>query len=429
MSEFRINHTETSGVSNTDLLTHTKSLSAYRDHLKAVADTDNFNEPESALRLPDLGAYQNRVRKHVSRLQSELDPSVTIVVGMGGSIRGTKAVYDLSQDSTKKSLLFVDTIAGNTLTKVAEKTAKLADSLDSVAVCVVSKSGTTAETVANAELLEKKLADTFSGDLDLKQVVYITEAGSPLVEDAPEASSVFTIPDQISGRFSVFSAAGVVPLSLVGINIKQFLSGGAEMRSASLSGRPTSDPAAALAGILYEQITGNRKILNQYFFTPQARSLADWSTQAFAESLGKKTDNQGKQVFTGLYPTTSFAPEDLHALFQLQLGGPKNFFSLVIRETDNQRGDLSEEITAGKYQGHTLGDLKSGLAEAMMESFKEAGRPFAEIAFPQFSPVRIGQLMMLEQIIICYLADLLEINAFDQPEVENYKRKLRDKLL
>jgi len=134
-----------------------------------------------------------------------------------------------------------------------------------------------------------------------------------------------------------------------------------------------------------------------------------------------------------MYPTTSIGPDDLHSLFQLQLGGPKSFVSIFIRERNNKQGNLSHQINdefivekLAHLTGRSLGDVRSAFGQAVTDSFAEANRPFIDITVPQLNLERTGQFLLLEQTVVMYLGELMNVNAFNQPQVETYKDKTRD---
>ncbi len=435
MSGFDIQHTKTNGVPDDTLRANMSKISSYRDQLKEVVDDDSYNSPESALLLPDdkqaVSNYQNVVEKITNNRKIK----VVIVVGMGGSVRGTQAVYQLAKDEDVAEMIFVDTVNQQEVSKVVDYVQSEIKSPQELAVCVVSKSGKTAETITNASLVYESLSKTFQwADLSDRTVV-ITNPNSPLESKAKDVGiEVVQVPEQVSGRFSMLSAVACVPLALARISVSDLLVGAKEMRKACLSGRPTSDPAAAVASIVEFHLNEGTRILNHFFFTQSAYNLGRWTEQLFAESLGKQMDKSGKPVYSGIYPTTTFGPDDLHSLFQLQLGGPKNFFTIFVRETENNHA-LSQKISdtllvdeLSYLSGHTYGDLQESLEAAAIESYREAGRPFVEISVPFLNEKRVGQFVMLEEISVMYLGHLLEVNAFNQPQVEKYKKIMRDKL-
>lgn len=425
----------TSGVNNADMQAHISHISSYRDELKKVLEDDGYHSPESALSLID----DEEITAALTDMQAVFSHSEltdVIVVGMGGSARGSRAVYDLLSLQTQADLHTIDTIDDQSIKNLLTLLQERKPDITQIAICVISKSGKTVETIANANVLAKKLGSIFSLESVLNQIVVVTKPGSPLEKKAKEGDiKTLPVPEQVSGRFSMFSLANLLPLSLVGIATSDLTAGARALRSACLSGRPTSDPAAALASIIYDHIQKGERILNHYFFTPQAESLGSWIRQLFAESLGKRKNRRGEPVFSGAYPVTSIAPRDLHADFQLQLGGPKNFFTIFIRQ-QAKIGDLNETITNEgllvddlvHLANHDLYDVYQALSEATVESFRKNDRPFVEITISQFDTETLGKLLMLEQLIVMYLGHLLEINTFNQPQVETYKDIARAKM-
>lgn len=428
MAGMEIDHIHTSGVSDATLQTHISRISSYRDELKTVVAEDAYNSPESALSLLDDDELLSNLQSLQETFSIE-NLSDVVVIGMGGSARGSRAVYDLLSTRSNPTLHTIDTVSAHEIENILEILQAKKPDIDQIAICVISKSGTTTETIANANIFIRRLGEVFSLEDVRQQTVAVTQPGSQL-EDKARKSDIHVLhtPEQVGGRFSVFSAAGLVPLVLAGIPVDELVSGARSLRDACLSGRPTSDPSAALAAIIYEHMGAGTRILNHYFFTPQADELGSWIRQLYAESLGKRKNNRGEPVFSGMYPVTSIAPRDLHADFQLQLGGPKNFFTIFVREQD-RAADLQEKITdAGllvdglsDLSGRQLGDVYKSLSNATVEAFKEADRPFVDIRLPSFDPTRVGQLLLLEQLVVMYLGHLLSVNTFNQPQVETYK--------
>lgn len=432
MAGMQINHTETSGIDDTTLQTHISRLSSYRDQLKSVVSDAGYNSPESVLALPGNQSILDEVSDLAETLNHRMITDV-VVVGMGGSVRGSKAVFDLLQNGKTKNLHTIDTLSDQQISGLLRRLKQTVSDARQLAICVVSKSGQTAETVANANVLLAELSNIFPSEAIKDRFVVVSEPQSQLRQYATDKDvKTIGIPEQVSGRFSVFSAAGLLPLALAGIDITELSAGGKELLSTCLTGRAISDPAATLASILYAHSENNMRIINHFFFNQKARALGAWSEQLFAESLGKRTNKRGEPVFSGMYPVTSIGPDDLHANYQLQLAGPKNFITVFVRERDHA-GDLTAKVDEGRLlpdnmtyiKDHSLGDLKTALAEATLASFRESNRPFIDISVPKFSTQRLGQFLLLEQLVVIYAGHLLNINTFNQPQVENYKESTK----
>jgi glucose-6-phosphate isomerase len=430
MSGMNIQHIDTSGVTDEELQTHISRLSGYRDKLKQVRNESAYNTPESLLRLPEDKAISLEAHTVAQNLNAEKLTDV-IVVGIGGSVRGLRAVYDLLAGDSSVRLHTINSMSSSDIEKTVSFISQRVEKLSQVAVCIVSKSGRTIETVSNANVLLRRLAEVFPTEDIASRTVVVTQSGNKLAELAKDKKMLsVNIPEQISGRFSVFSAVGMVPLQLLGIDTESLRAGAEKMLGVCLSGRATADPAAALAAILYTHTENNVRILNHCFFTPKARSLGDWVKQLFAESLGKRENRRGEPVFSGLYPVTTIAPGDLHADLQLQMGGAKNFFTIFLQSQAVEGADyhiseegLLSEDSAG-LAGKGLAEVRQKIGVAVMDAFREAGRPFVSITVDNFSPARVGQLLLLEELVVMYLADLMEVNAFNQPQINDYKKEL-----
>ena len=435
MAGMEIQHTDTSDISDDVLRTHISSLSGYRDELKTIRKESTYNTSESLLHLPLDESLLSDIKIISDKLDAD-NLTDLVVVGMGGSVRGLRAVYDLLADKNSAQLHLIDTISSDHISKVVADLYERKGDLKQVVVCIISKSGQTIETISNANILFSQLQAAFPATNVMSRTVVVSQSSSELTKSIIDAGGISTaIPEQVSGRFSVFSAAGLLPLHLIGIDVTALQNGARKMLEACLSGRAMADPAAALAAILFAHTEENVRIINHTFFSSEARGLGRWLEQLFAESLGKRTNRRGEPVFSGLYPVTTIAPEDLHADLQLQLAGAKNFFTIFVEER-SATGDLNAVVSADSLlpnnlqtlAGRSLADIQQASSAAVKAAFKEAGRPFVSVVVDSFSPERVGQFLLLEELIVMYLAELLKVNAFSQPQVEDVKRKLFDNL-
>jgi glucose-6-phosphate isomerase len=366
-------------------------------------------------------------------LQSK--PEYLIVVGIGGSNLGTIAVQEAilgklyNQLTPSIKVLYADTVDSDLIYAIIRLVKPVLERDGNIVLNLVSKSGTTTETVANSEILIallKKYKENYG-----KYVNITTDKGSKLWDLAlKEGFNVLEIPKKVGGRYSVFSPVGLFPLGLLGINTAQLLRGARSMRDACIDMNIEENPAALSAVIQYLHYKGGRNISDLFLFSNDLESLGKWYRQLMAESLGKEFNKKGERVNIGITPTVSIGSTDLHSMAQLYLGGPYDKFTTFVRVKNN-----GSTMTVPNIEGYT--DLVSGIRgkslmnimDATLEgteaAFRAAKRPFAEITLPDKSESSIGQLLQFKMIETIYFAHLLNVNPFDQPNVENYKTETR----
>jgi len=284
---------------------------------------------------------------------------------------------------------------------------------------IVTKSGTTTETVAAFEFVVASLEDKFENISE--RVVVTTNETSRLAQEARKKNiSVLEIPSQVGGRYSVMSAAGLFPLSMIGINTDSLREGARDMTEACLK-EASKNPAALSASISYLHFKNAKRINDNFFAHPELEALGQWLRQLMAESLGK----DGK----GITPTTSVL-KDLHTTSQLQLDGPKDMFGTIIRtEALSRKSSLPKELyfegLVKKLEGKSLAEISVASAKSLRAAYIKKKVPFVEIKLSDISPASLGQFMQFKMIETIFLAKLFGVNAFDQPAVEVYKEELR----
>ncbi|MBI4018947.1 MAG: hypothetical protein HY364_01700 [Candidatus Aenigmarchaeota archaeon] len=374
-----------------------------------------------------LGAVKNMIKE-----KRALKPEYVVVIGIGGSSLGTEAVGQAVVLKGKRpKLLYANTADSFTLQSIMEKIEEVLAKKKTIILNCVSKSGSTAETAANFQIL-LAILKRYRKDY-AKFVVITTDKDSRLWHAAlTQGFSVLEIPSRIGGRYSVFSAVGLFPLGMAGVNLDGLLSGAAAMAKRCVERDVEMNPAAMSAAILYWHLQRGRKIHDTFLFSPAFECLGKWYRQLMAESVGKALDKNGKKVSAGMTPTVSL-PQDLHSMAQLYLGGPQDKFTTFVKSEDNgaaikvpsmkEYSGLSENI-----QGRSLSEITDALYGGIVAAYRDGKRPFAEIHIPDRSSQSIGQFLQMKMMEMCYLCYLMNVNPFDQPAVESYKFNARQML-
>jgi glucose-6-phosphate isomerase len=395
--------------------------------------TGAYELPEDSLRLPMDGHVLEEVTHMAERFWTSRLKYV-VLVGIGGSNLGTKAVYDAvrgvedAYTAHTPKLLMLDTISPSTLAAVVGALAVLDDQEEFV-INVISKSGTTAESITNIAALFEAITPQFPEVK--KRVVVTTDHGSKLWSLAErEGYAVLSIPGPVGGRYSVFSAVGLFPLALLGVDIKAFREGGSVVVKECIKSDAAQNPAMRLALAIFAEAAENVRILNFFAFEPEAESLGKWTRQLVAESLGKEMNVRGEEVRAGVTPIVSIGSTDLHSMAQLYFGGPRDKFTLFVRP------HLSKSLHPLTKSGFT--DLALGVAgrrpeeimhaiySGTLNAYHKHKLPVTELTMPEgLSASGVGAYMALLMLTTMYSAQLWEVNAFDQPNVEDYKQATR----
>jgi len=406
---------EQSLVSPDELSRCAERLSEYTVHLKKIAEEAEYLYDESSINLPgdkeNYSLVQGALREKISDKLS-----LIVVAGIGGSSLGTKAVYDAilgeydALDTRVPKIIFAETNDPEYQLHIESSIKEKVLSPENILVFVVTKSGTTRETVLNKDRITKTLSDVFSFEGIKERLVYITGKGTSLWDEGEEKGiPLLAIPEKVGGRFSVLSTVGLAPLLAAGIDVKELLDGAEDMKKRCLSDTPKDNIAMLSASILFVQYKKGFDIHDSFFFEVELESLGKWYRQLLAESIGKKEDKAGNIVHTGITPTTSIGTQDLHSVLELNLGGPKNKITTFVATSP-------KEGVEGQYDS-----AMDNAYENIKSSYTKNELPFMEIMLPEISAYSLGEYMQFKMMEIMYLGQLFEINPFIQPSVEEYK--------
>ncbi|OGL71584.1 hypothetical protein A3C17_02665 [Candidatus Uhrbacteria bacterium RIFCSPHIGHO2_02_FULL_53_13] len=414
------------GLSENQLLPAKKKLEGYRKRLEQIAEHTDYAQPESSIQLSFDRTLQVAVETEVLHAHPKTVQDV-VLIGIGGSSLGTSAVYDaLSPTRALKRLHVLDTLSPINLRTVADRL-RAHKSERAYTVCVVSKSGGTTETIANAMTLEVEIKKQHPKCLD--RFVVITDEGSALWNRARERNMrVLAVPAMVGGRFSVMSAVGLFPLALLGVDIRQLLSG-ARKAVRDNTQNSAQNSARASAAIVHHQWKHGRAIHDTFVFNPELESLGKWVRQLTAESLGKRENLSGKEVRVGITPTVSVGSSDLHSMAQLSIGGPADKFTTFVHSAWAQDARVPQRSTFDRLvadaQAQSYNGIMSAIRKGTHAAYRSAGHPYVEVELEGLSEKELGAYMQFRMIETMYLAQLMRVNAFDQPAVEAYKSVTR----
>jgi glucose-6-phosphate isomerase len=352
-----------------------------------------------------------------------------LVLGTGGSSLGGQSLTALVDrgsgppDGTPR-LTFLDNVDPHSFDVLLE-------GLDfaETGVLAVSKSGGTAETLAQLLVILPRLEAAVGRDGVARRLAVITEPGDGILGALAETYGCARLPHdpELGGRFSVFSAVGVLPAMIAGLDPEAFRAGACDVLDASLGAATAGDAAPALGAAVAVGLAQERWILQNVLMTYVDRlaTFGLWHRQLWAESLGKDG--------LGLTPIDARGATDQHSQLQLYLAGPLDkLFTIVSLETAGLgpkiEPERAEGLGLGYLAGRSLGDLLDAMARATADTLARNGRPVRRFRLSELGEYQLGALMMHFMLETVIAADLLGVNPFDQPAVEEGKRLARDYL-
>lgn len=424
---FSFQQTDSINLATLAKIAQEKELIEYSNMIDAQVNK-KYTTEFSSLYLPFDDTMHTFVKTLIAQKKA-LEPTVLVVIGIGGSALGAKAVHQsiygrfYHATNPKLRVYFVQTIDSDrimTILKVVELQLKQGNN---VLVNVVTKSGTTTETIVNFEIILDLLKQYRDDYQDL--VVVTTDKDSQLwVRAKIERFALLEIPKNVGGRYSVFSTVGLFPLGLAGIDIDQLLDGARSGIQQCLKNSLESNPALQSALLLYEHYQRNITIHDMFIFSVDLETVGKWYRQLMGESIGKERNKRGERVLAGITPTVSLGTIDLHSVAQLYLGGPRDKFTTFVRVENGHKKIVIPKTAPPYLQNKTLSDLMHAFVEGTQMAYKKNNRPFCTVTLPEKNEFFIGQFLQFKMVEIMYLGYLLEVNSFDQPNVELYKQEV-----
>jgi glucose-6-phosphate isomerase len=387
---------------------------------------------------PMRSAHLEEVRALTDSMKGRFDNLV--VLGIGGSALGNTALQCalnpptwnlLPNDQRNGPRLFVlDNVDPSTVSAMLDYLARTPGGLDRTLFNVVSKSGQTAETAAQFLIIHRLLVDALGQHRHAEHIVAITDPESGTMRSICDVQGYTTlpVPEGVGGRFSVLSPVGLFSAAMCNIDIEALLTGAGKMDQRCSSPDLSANPAAMLATLLVRLAQENGK--NIHVLMPYSNalfSLADWFRQLWAESLGKRVNATGAEVFAGFTPVKALGATDQHSQIQLYREGPNDKIVGFI-EIENTIGD-DPVIPAGldveelRYlQGSTLGELLHAEKRATEFALVESQRPNFTIRMPKLDAHHVGEFLQLWMVATAFAGRMLRIDAYNQPAVETGKQ-------
>ena len=396
-----------------------------------------YEDKYGSINLPNDYDMVKKI-KNLIEIKKKLNPKYIIVIGIGGSNLGTLAIqeallgkyYNLKDSNIK--IFYADTVDSDQLNDIIDIIEPALKKGEKILINCISKSGGTTETISNFEIfidIIKKYIKEYK-----KYIIVTTDEDSKFWRFAKEKGfDVLGIPKNVCGRYSIFSSVSLFPLGLIGLNIDKILEGALAMRDICLSLDIDKNIASRSACYIYKYYKMGFNIHDLFLFSPDFESIGKWYRQLIGESIGKEYNKDNKQIFCGITPTVSIGSTDLHSMAQLYLGGPYDKFTTFIRINKNKSTlklpNFDEYSTlVNNIQQKKISEIMDAIFYGTKKSYQKGKRPFLEIVFPDKYESSIGQFLQYKMIEIMYLGFLLNVNPFDQPNVEDYKNETKSVL-
>ncbi len=378
---------------------------------------------EISQEINDIGYYSLPEQNidHITEFAASVSQKNIVVVGIGGSSLGTAAVYDFLRykNNFGKKLYFCESTDPVLLNSTFRKL-----DLNDTLFIIISKSGSTIETVSIFKYILSLV------ELNEKQFVIVSDKGSSLHKLAQNKNlPYFEIPVNVGGRFSVLSSVGLLPLAILGVDIKMLLQGAKHIKE-SFFKRTQSYQEITHKASFYARNIGKYNINCLFSYSEAFRSFNDWYIQLWGESLGKKQINSYLNV--GLTPIGLIGPTDQHSFLQLIVEGKrdKSVTFIKVKDFDSilkipnisipylENLDYVNEID--------FSDLINKQADSIIESLLNKNDiPLDIIEIEKINEEAIGELFFYFELLTSVVAKMINVNAYDQPGVEEGKKILR----
>ena len=361
------------------------------------------------------------ILEYVKEFNSDIENIV--VLGIGGSSLGAKAVYEFLKPvkAPLRKLYFFESTDPLNIMDLLSKI-----ELEKSHFLVISKSGTTVETISIFKYLYLRQSSA-------SNYTFITDKESALDKFAKDIEAkTFYLPAGVGGRFSVLSVVGLLPLALCGVNIKELLSGANRVKESFFNDGYLKESLLNKA-IFYAKYHTTYNINCLFAYSETLRYFSEWYVQLWGESLGKKQCNSAFHV--GVTPIGLIGPKDQHSFLQLIVEGTRDKSITFIKIEDFQNELTVPNITLPHLEsldmlnGITFHDLITMQSDSVLEALKMQGDiPLDEILIEKVDEDSIGQLIYYYELLTSLVGQLINVNTYNQPGVESGKIILKNKL-
>ncbi|MBP2143600.1 glucose-6-phosphate isomerase [Methanococcus voltae] len=352
----------------------------------------------------DLEIYEE-----VKELSKEFD--YIIIIGIGGSILGSKAIHQGiygSSNTYHPKVFYLD----NSDPEKIYETLK-AVKLEKTLIFVISKSGNTVETLANYFVIKKHMD---KNNITPAKPNFVAITGGGLLQKIAdkEGYMCYKVPENVGGRFSVLSAVGLAPLACLNVDIHNLVKGAKKMNDICQTDNIFRNPALLNSLIHYKMDNTGKKISLMMPYIGRLHQFGMWYRQLWAESLGK--DGNGQT------PVIALGATDQHSQLQLYMDGPEDKIMTFLKVNSFKQDYSIETDYDSDLKGHKLSELINSEQLGTEKSITEKGIPNVKITLSELNEYTLGMLTYSYELQTAYSGELFCINAFNQPAVEHAKK-------
>ena len=365
-----------------------------------------------------------RIKKAAKKIQG--NSQALVVIGIGGSYLGARGVieclcspnYNLKKKNTP-NIYFI----GNGLSSEAlSETMELLDGVD-FSVNVISKSGTTTEPAVAFRFFRRMLEEKYGKDEAAKRIYATTDRSRGALKSLANENGyeTFVVPDDVGGRYSVLTAVGLLPIAVAGIDIDELMNGAAAMQETCAADDIAVNPAWQYAAARYELYRSGKRIEILAAYEPSFRFMAEWWKQLYGESEGKENK--------GLFPASVEFTADLHSMGQYIQQGERHIFESVVRfgASRDENPVPFDEVNGDGLNflaGKSMDFIATQAMDGTLLAHVEGGVPNIIIRMGQKNAYALGEMIYFFEYACGLSGYLLDVNPFDQPGVEAYKKNM-----
>ena len=378
------------------------------------------------VRLPEDydRAELGRIKDAARRIQA--DSQALVVIGIGGSYLGARGVieclcspnYNLKKKSTPNIYFIGNGLSADALAEVME----LVDGVD-FSVNVISKSGTTTEPAVAFRFFRELLEKKYGPEEASRRIYATTDAHKGALKSLADETGYeeFVVPDNVGGRYSVLTAVGLLPIAVAGIDVDALLRGAQDMMHTCALADMNENPAWQYAAARYEMYRTGKKIELLAAYEPCFRFMSEWWKQLYGESEGKENK--------GLFPASVEFTADLHSMGQYIQQGERHLFETVVRFGPSRHEcPVPYDETDGDGLNFLAGKSMDFIARQAMDgtllAHVEGGVPNIVLRTDALDAATLGGLIYFFEYACGLSGYLLDVNPFDQPGVEAYKKNM-----
>ena len=378
------------------------------------------------VRLPEDYDKAEFARIKAAAKKIQRDSRALVVIGIGGSYLGARGVieclcspnYNLRRKDTP-NIYFV----GNGLSdRQLRETMELLEGVD-FSVNVISKSGTTTEPAVAFRFFRELLEKKYGAEGAASRIYATTDAHKGALKSLADQKGYeeFVVPDNIGGRYSVLTAVGLLPIAVAGIDIDALMAGAADMMGTCALADINANPAWQYAGARYELYRTGKKIELLAAYEPCFRFMSEWWKQLYGESEGKENK--------GLFPASVEFTADLHSMGQYIQQGERHLLETVVRfDPEEQESTVPFDAADGDglnfLAGRTMDFIRTQAMDGTLLAHEEGGVPNIILRCGALNADTLGQLIYFFEYACGLSGYLLDVNPFDQPGVEAYKKNM-----